>query len=77
MIFQWGFIGNGRFFRICEKVCRRHEISPDAALHHLVVVAASSCLGLSEAGAVPKCLGVLTGLRVQTILVVMVRQCSE
>ena len=77
MIFQWGFIGNGRFFRICEKVRRRHEISPYAALHHLVVVAASSCLGLSEAGAVPKCLGVLIGLRVQTILVVMVRQRTE
>ena len=77
MIFQWGFIGNGRFFRICEKVRRRHEISPDAALHHLVVVAASPCIGLSDAGAAPKCLGVLTGLRIQTILVVMVRQCSE
>ena len=55
----------------------RHEISPDVALHLLVVVAASSYLGLSEAGAVPKCLGVLTGLRIPSILAVMVRQCTE
>ena len=77
MIFQWGFIGNGRFFRICEKVRSRHEISPDVALHLLVVVAASSYLGLSEAGVDQKYLGVLTGLRIPSILAVMVRRCSE
>ena len=83
MIFQWGFIGNGRFFRICEKVRSRHEISPYAALRHLVVVAASSYLGLSEAWGLsevvvaPKYLGVLTGLRIPSILAVMVRWCSE
>lgn len=83
MIFQWGFIGNGRFFRIREKVRSRHEISPDVALHLLVVVAASSYLGLSEAwglseaGVAQKYLGVLTGLRIPSILDVMVRRCSE